>query len=65
MPYVFAILVFNGIAFWIQAFNSSSETSQKLEKDAILHYCLHPADAMYHLIDSECGSESDCSIGDR
>ena len=33
-----AIWVFIGITFWIKAFDSSSETSEKRERDAILHY---------------------------
>ena len=63
--YFIAILVSPGIAFWIRAFNSSSETSEKRKRTPYCITCLHPADTIYHLIESEYGSQSDCSICNR
>ena len=62
-PYFLAILVFSRIAFWIRAFNSYSDTSLG---PPYWISCYHrSADAIYHLIDSECSNQSDCSIFDR
>ena len=64
IPYFLAIFVFCEISFWIRMFNSSSEMSEKWEKDSLLHYlftsCRH-----YHLIHSDYDGQSDCSICDR
>ena len=38
LKYFLAILVFSGIISWIRAFNSSFKTSEKREKDTILHF---------------------------
>ena len=60
--YFLAILVFSGIAFWIRAFNSFSQKSKKRTPCYITS--LHPTHTIYHLTDSEYGSQSECNICD-